>query len=184
MNALWSRIAASAALAVLAGAAHADIYRCVDASGKTSYSDAPCAKDARETQNITESVGACTTRECEEERRAQTQEARERLRAEKQELEKMSAQRRQAEAEYDRQRAEAAAYRRAVEERLAAIADSGTQAATTPYYGYSGLPVYPIVGAPCRHRCRPVAPTVFLPEKKPAQPGTSLRGLDPKSTTP
>ena len=130
----WTRITICAGLVTLAStAAYADIYRCVDSNGRTSYSDAPCARDAKSTSNITDSVGACTTVQCEEQRRQQADEARQRLRAEKEQLNDMTTRRRQAEADYERERArlEEQRYRKAVEDRLAALADQAAAGIAT-----------------------------------------------------
>src|SRR4051794_7675576 len=90
----WTRIAMCAAAVTLASSiAYADVYRCVDSNGRTSYSDAPCAGDATSTSNITESIGACTTAQCEEQRRQQADEARQRLRAEKEEVNELASKR-------------------------------------------------------------------------------------------
>jgi uncharacterized protein DUF4124 len=148
-----TRIAICACFAAFTSAAQADIYRCVDADGGTSYSDAPCPRTAKSKSNITDSVGACTTAECEEQRRQKADEARQRLRAEKEELSELTAKRRQAEADYERARLEELRYRKAVEDRLAALADEAAQGINHPYYDDPGYAWYPGVVRPCGRRC-------------------------------
>ena len=145
---------ALAALALLSPAAQADIYRCVDAQGKTLYSDSPCARDSKSTSNITENVGVCASAQCEEVRRQQLEDARQRARSDKEELADMMNRRRQADADYERARQAELSYRRAIEERLAAMADQAAQSANNPYYyDYGWYPVYPVVGRPCGRTC-------------------------------
>ena len=177
----WTRITICAGLVTLAStAAYADIYRCVDSNGRTSYSDAPCARDAKSTSNITDSVGACTTVQCEEQRRQQADEARQRLRAEKEQLNDMTTRRRQAEADYERERArlEEQRYRKAVEERLAALADQAAAGINDPYYDWAAYPVYPIVGQPCGRHCNVHPRPHSNVPKKPKEPSVRLR-IDP-----
>jgi hypothetical protein len=152
---MLARIAIAAALSA-ASLAHADIYRCVDAQGNTSYSDSPCPRNAKSGTNVTEDVGACTTTQCEEQQRRQAKAARQRLRAEKEELNDLIAKHRQSDAEYERDRARAAEeqYRRSIEERLGAMADEAAQGANSIYYDYPGYPAYPIVTRPC-FVCKP-----------------------------
>ena len=151
-------LARIAIVAALSGAplAHADIFRCVDSQGNTSYSDAPCPRNAKSTTNITEEVGACTTAHCEEQQRQQADAARQRVKAEKDELNDLVARRRQADADYDRDRALLAEerYRQSLEERLAAMADQAAQANNLNSEYYPGYPVYPIVSRPC-FACKP-----------------------------
>jgi hypothetical protein len=44
-----SRLLCLFALALVSGAAQAQVYKCVDANGKTVYSQSPCAKTSRST---------------------------------------------------------------------------------------------------------------------------------------
>jgi Domain of unknown function (DUF4124) len=174
MDLSLARIAILVGLVALASAARADIYRCVDADGNTLYSDTPCARSAKSTANITESVGACTTAECEEQRRQQSDEARQRLRAEKEELNDAAARRRQADAAYERERADLL-YRKALEDRLAAMADQAVQGSNNLYYDYPGFPVYPIAPRPCV-RCRPTPlPVPGIDKKRAKEPSVRLK---------
>jgi len=167
-----------AVLAVGASLAHADIYRCVDTAGKTSYSDSPCASNAKSASNITEDVGACTTLQCEEQRRQQSDEARKRLEAEKQELNDALTRRQKNNADYDRERArlEEERYRRALEERLAAMADQAALGANGWYYSeYPGYyPGYPIVTRPCV-ACKPHPTPLPGKDKRVKEPSVRLR---------
>ena len=175
-----ARFALFASLLATSSMAWADIYRCVDADGATLYSDTPCARNARVKSNITEEVGACTTPQCEEQHRQQAEEARQRVRAEKDELNEAVAKRRQAGVDYERERIliEEQRSRKALEDRLAAMADQAAQGTSTPYYDYPGYPVYPIVGRPCGRHCKPFPqPTPDL-NKKRKEPSVRLR-LDP-----
>jgi len=175
-----TRIALFAGLVALSSIAQADIYRCVDADGTTLYSDTPCARDAKAKANITEEVGACTTPQCEEQRRQQAEEARQRVRAEKDELNEAVAKRRQAGVDYERERIliEEQRSRKALEDRLADLADQAAQGTSTPYYDYPGYPVYPIVGRPCGRHCKPFPqPPPDLNTKR-KEPSVRLR-LDP-----
>jgi hypothetical protein len=100
---LAAQLAGAACLALLAAsAAHADIYRCVNFGGDVSYGDAPCPGEAM-SSNITESVGACTTTECEAQVEGARASAEERLRAERAALNEMQDRRLRAE-ELDLQR--------------------------------------------------------------------------------
>jgi hypothetical protein len=175
-----TRIAFFAGLAALSSIAQADIYRCVDPDGTTLYSDTPCARNAKAKANITEEVGACTTAQCEEQRRLQAEEARDRVRAEKDELNDAVAKRRQAGVDYEHERAliEEQRSRKALEDRLAAMADQAAQATSTPYYDYPGYPVYPIVGRPCGRHCKPFPQPTPDIHKKRKEPSVRLR-LDP-----
>lgn len=150
-----TRIVICAGFAALASSAQADIYRCVGTDGSTSYSDTPCPRNAKSTSNITDSVGACATAQCEEQRRQQADEARQRLHAEKEELTDLMSKRRQADADYERERArlEELRYRKAVEDRLAALADQAAQGINNPYYDYPGYPMYPVIAKPCGRHC-------------------------------
>ena len=172
-----TRIAICAGFAALTSAAQADIYRCVDADGGTSYSDAPCPRNAKSKSNITDSVGACTTAQCEEQRRQQANEARHRLQAEKEELSELTAKRRQSEADYERARLEELRYRKAVEDRLAVLADQAAQGINNPYYDYPGYPSFPVVVRPCGRRCNlPPGPHPDIP-KKPKERSVRLREI-------
>jgi len=175
-----TRIALFTGLVALSSLAQADIYRCVDADGTTLYSDMPCARNAKAKANITEEVGACTTPQCEEQRRQQAEEARQRVRAEKDELNDAVAKRRQAGVDYERERIliEEQRSRKALEDRLAAMADQAAQGTSTPYYDYPGYPVYPIVGRPCGRHCKPFPQPTHDINKKRKEPSVRLR-LDP-----
>lgn len=48
--AVMLRVACTLLLWCMAGAAHAAIYKCVDAHGRTTYRDTPCAAHARQTK--------------------------------------------------------------------------------------------------------------------------------------
>ena len=137
------------------GTAWADIYRCHGVDGKTLYSDSPCPNEATRKSNITSTVGACTTQECEAKRQQEAIEARERLRAEKEELAERTSKRRQEDLDYERERArlDELRWRQSVEARLAAAAHEAANAvAYSPYY-----PVYPAFQPvrPCRHCGKP-----------------------------
>jgi hypothetical protein len=174
------RIALFAALVTLASMAHADIYRCVDGDGNTLYSDTPCSRNAKSTSNITEGVGACTTAQCEEQRRQQADEARQRVRAEKEELNALVNKRRETDADYQRERArlDELRYRQALEDRLATMADQAAQGMNNPYSDYPGYPVYPIVTRPCGRHCKPFPHAAPDIKKKPKEPSVRLR-VDP-----
>jgi hypothetical protein len=169
------QLSVCAALVALASAAHADIYRCVGADGNTLYSDTPCARDTRSTSNITESVGACTTALCEEQRRQQADEARQRVRSEKEELADLVNKRRQADDARERAQLDEVRYRRAIEERLSSMADQAAQATNNPYYDYPGYPVYPVVVRPCGRHCNTHLPHKPDLTKKPKEPSVSIR---------
>jgi hypothetical protein len=170
-----TRIAICAGFAALTSAAQADIYRCVDTDGGTSYSDAPCPRNAKSKSNITDSVGACTTAQCEEQRRQRADEARQRLHAEKEELSELTAKRRQAEADYERARLDELRYRKAVEDRLAVLADQAAQGINNPYYDYPGDPSYPVVMRPCGRNCSPHPRPHPDVTKRPKEPSVRLR---------
>ena len=177
MDLSLTRISILVGLVALASAARADIYRCVDADGSTLYSDTPCARNAKSKANITESVGACATAQCEEQQRQQANEARQRLRAEKEELNDAVSRRRQADAAYERERTEQL-YRKALEDRLAAMADQAVQGANNLYYDYPGYPIYPIANRPCV-RCRPTPlPVPGIDKKRAREPSVRLK-VDP-----
>jgi TolA-binding protein len=140
-----------AILASLSFAAQADVYRCVGSDGRTLYSDSPCPRDAVEKSNITTSVGACNTAECEAKRQQEAGDARERLRAAKNELADLSAKRQLEENEVRRERArlDELRWRESIEARLAAAAQEAADAAAY-------LPYYPALlpgVKPCGWRC-------------------------------
>jgi len=175
-----TRLMISAALAALAVSAQADIYRCVNTDGSTSYSDKPCPQSAKSKSNITDSVGACTSAQCEEQRRQQADEARARLRAEKEELSNMESRRKRVEADYERERArlEELRYRQSIEDRLAALADQAAQGIYNPDYGFPGFPgypVYPVIGRPCGRNCSPHPRPHTDGTKRPKEPSVRLR---------
>ena len=95
---------------LIAGAAHADIFRCSDAEGKTLYTNSPCP-DRMRTVNTLPAAQACTTEECDQRRERELIDARGRARAEKEELAALSSERRQRDIEdqrWDEARYEAA----------------------------------------------------------------------------
>jgi hypothetical protein len=136
-----------AALAALSTAAHADVFRCVGADGKTLYSDAPCPENAVQKSNITDAVGACNTAECASKHQQTVNDALERLRAEKTELADMTQKR----LERERVSFEEQRWRQAIESQMAASAEQAALAAGNPVY----YPAYPTAaGWPCRgSRC-------------------------------
>jgi hypothetical protein len=105
-TAQFAALRTACALGVLlfgATAAHADIYRCVDPEGNVSYGDSPCAPGDAMSANITESVQACSTAECQTQMERARAAAEERLRAERAALTEMQDRRLKAE-ELDLQR--------------------------------------------------------------------------------
>ena len=44
--------------------ASAQVYKCIDKTGKTTYSGSPCPTDAKASQDISSTVGECRTLEC------------------------------------------------------------------------------------------------------------------------
>lgn len=67
---------------LFAAAASADIYRCVMADGKTTYSDEKCDGATAAATNITGSLAACNTDQCRDELARDRSDALERLQAE------------------------------------------------------------------------------------------------------
>jgi hypothetical protein len=134
-----------AALAALSTTAHADVFRCVGADGKTLYSDSPCPQSAVQKSNITDAVGACNTAQCESKHQQTVNDALERLRAEKTELADMTQKR------LERERVSLEEQRLAIESQMAASADQAAMAAGNSVY----YPAYPTAaGWPCRgSRC-------------------------------
>ena len=159
------QLAGAACLALLAiGFARGDIYRCVDADGDVSYRDSPCGGAAL-SSNITESVGACTTAECEAQLASARAAAEDRLRAERATLSEMENRRLRSE-EIDLQRRLQRQQGRAREARLASeqVATGGIwypayplyPGADYPGYGRHGDPGYRLPGRPCVGAvCRP-----------------------------
>jgi hypothetical protein len=134
-----ARIAGAIGVAVLAAPAHADIFRCVDPAGEVSYSDMPCPAGHALSANITESVQACTTPECQAQMERARASAEERLRAERAALNDMQDRRLRTE-ELDLQRQlqlQQMDRLETLEAQLAAqrAADSGVY--------YPGYPLYP-----------------------------------------
>ena len=132
----------------LALPASADVFRCVGADGRTLYSDSPCSRDAVQTANITDEVGACSTSACESKRQQTENDARARLRADKADLADMAQKRMERErASFEEQR-----WQQEMESQIAARANDAALLANPPYY-YSAYPVG-IAGRPCRgDRC-------------------------------
>jgi hypothetical protein len=146
----YVRLTILAILTALPIAAQADVYRCVGADGRTLYSSSPCPREAVHKSNITASIGACKTAECEARRQQQADDARQRLRAEKDELADLTEKRRLEDAQMQRERAalDESRWREAVEARLAAAQEAAGAAAYPPYY-----PALAPVLKPCGWRC-------------------------------
>jgi hypothetical protein len=128
---------------LLAGAAHADIFRCSDGEGKTLYTNAPCPGGTR-TVHTLPSQQSCATDACDQRRERDLAEARERARAEKDELAALTREHRQR--EIDEQRWEEARYEAA--SGGAQIAQGVTEEAGYPVYAIGGYPVR------CRTHCQ------------------------------
>ena len=146
-----ARLTILAILMALPIAAQADVYRCVGPDGTTLYSDSPCPREAVQKSNITTSVGACNTAECEAKRQQEADDARLRLRAEKDELADLTEKRRLEDAQTQRERArlDELRWRESVEARLAAAAQEAADAAAYPPY----YPALSPVLRPCGWRC-------------------------------
>ena len=127
--------------AIPAGAARADIFRCLAPDGKTLYSDAPCPRGAIRSSNITTEVGACSTSECTAQHEQAAGYARERLRSEQERLANLTDKRLRAEldAATERARADDLVWRQSFEARLAASTDDTVYAAGYPLY-YPSIP--------------------------------------------
>jgi hypothetical protein len=69
-------------------------------------------------------------------------------------------------------------YRKAVEDRLAALADQAAAGINDPYYDWAAYPVYPIVGQPCGRHCNVHPRPHSNVPKKPKEPSVRLR-IDP-----
>jgi hypothetical protein len=136
-----------------AGAARADVFRCLAPDGRTLYSDAPCPRGAVRSSNITTEVGACSTSECTAQHEQLAGNARERLRSEQELLANLTDKRLRAEldAATERARAEDLIRRQLYEARLAASTDDTVYAAGYPLY-YPYYRVHPGV-RPCGSRC-------------------------------
>ncbi|HZP94430.1 MAG TPA: DUF4124 domain-containing protein [Burkholderiales bacterium] len=76
-------------LALAAGPASAEVYRCVGPGGRTLYSDAPCPHGSVSAREISQQVGACVTDTCAAKREAQTDAALRKLQQDKTELARM-----------------------------------------------------------------------------------------------
>lgn len=76
-------------LALAAGPAAAEVYRCVGPGGRTLYSDSPCPHGSVSAREISQEVGACVTDACAAKREAQTDAALRKLREDKTELARM-----------------------------------------------------------------------------------------------
>jgi hypothetical protein len=143
--ALAIRILPAAAI-LAAGAAHAEIYRCVDAGGDTTYQDAPCGAGHSMAANITELVQSCTTQECQAQLVRAREQAEERLRADRAALSEMQERRLHSE-EIDlqrRQQSQQFERMRTYEAQLAAQqgADGGVYYPAYPLYPGAGYPGY------------------------------------------
>jgi hypothetical protein len=161
------------AAGLLASSAAAEVYKCTDSRGRTSYSDSPCPAGSVTAVDVTTAVQACTTEACEAQRARDVADARRRLQEDKQALSEMSAQRRRAETEYLEQRAK-------LEQLKAqqAAAERYARAETDPYagdrWGYGwGVPIYP-----ARPILRPPQPSPWPVPHPHAQPR-----LDPLYTS-
>jgi hypothetical protein len=175
-----ARCALVAALA-LPCAAVADIYRCVGADGRTSYSDSPCPRASTST-NVTEQVQACATPECEARLEKTRAEAKARLAEEKATVLQMQEQRRKAEAAELEQRIRLEQLRRQAALDLAQQEPASVTYA--PAYPYPAYPLYPGYGpvgrwdgVGCRDlECRPVARPLPAPVR-----GGRVKGGGPGS---
>jgi hypothetical protein len=141
-----------------AGAARADIFRCLAPDGRTLYSDAPCPRSAVRSLNITTEVGACSTPECAAQHEEAAGNARQRLRSEQELLANLTDRRLRGELEAatERARAEDLVRRQVLEARLAVASDDTVYTAGYPFY-YPTYPVYPGV-RPCGWRCTGLHP--------------------------
>lgn len=135
-------------LAVSAGCAQAQVFRCVTPEGGTLYSDSACPRGSSVT-DISRHVGECADEQCLVERERRLAAAQERLQRDKELLATMTAQRRQAEADALADQIRLAELRRlaAADERFAAEAEAAAQQTTyLPAY-----PWFPVDG--CGGRC-------------------------------
>src|SRR5262245_50628664 len=85
-------------LAISAGCAQAEVFRCVTPEGRTLYSDSPCPRGSAVT-DISEHIGQCADEQCQAERERRAADAAVRLERDKQTLATMTAERRKAEAD-------------------------------------------------------------------------------------
>ena len=159
-------------VASLPWAAQADVFRCVDASGQTLYSDKPCPKDAVSKSNITSEIGACSGSDCAAQRRQEAAEARERLRSEKEEAALLGERRERADLAAERERARieaerARAAREALDARLTAMENAPAEPSTYPIY--PAYPIYPVV---------PNYPRHARPHHRPQDPVANRRDRD------
>ena len=167
------RIAVVAVLAVLPVCAGADVYRCVGTDGKILYSDSPCPQGATQQSNITSTVGACSTAECEAKRQQEANDAQERLRAQKDELADLD-RRRRSELEAERERAAQEELRLRGSVNVMPVSAAEEDAETYPLY-YPGPP-YGLGNRPCRPRCGDLRPRPPHASQLPRQePATRLR---------
>lgn len=179
-----TRLAMLASLA-LPAAATADIYRCVGADGRTTYSDSPCPRSAAAT-NVTGQVQACTTPECEAQREKARAAAQARLIEDKAAAQQMQEQRIKAEAADLERRIRVEALRRQTAVDLAQQeAVSGVYAPAYPYPAYPLYPGYGQVGRwdgpGCKDLvCGPVArPLPYPPRAARARNGRPTSFIDP-----
>jgi hypothetical protein len=154
-------------LAVAAGSAEAQVFRCVTAEGRTLYSDSACPSGSKGT-DISTHVGECTDEQCRTERERRTLAAQEQLLRDREALATMTDQRRKAEADA----LEELRRLTAIDARLAAEAEAAAQP-------YTSWPVYPwFPAAPCVGPCArpPIKPDPPRDHPvRPRQPPVSLR---------
>jgi hypothetical protein len=187
-----TRLAMLASLA-LPAAASADVYRCVGADGRTTYSDSPCPRSASAT-NVTGQLQACTTPECEAQREKARAAAQARLAEDKAAAQQMQEQRLKAEAADIERRIRLEALRQqSAFDSAQQEAVSGVYAPAYPYPAYSldpgyGRPLYPGYGRVGRWDgpgckdldCRPVArPLPYPPRAEGARNDRPVSFIDP-----
>jgi hypothetical protein len=158
-----------------AGAARADVFRCLAPDGRTLYSDAPCPRGAVRSSNITTEVGACSTSECAAQHEQAAGNARERLRSEQELLANLTDKRLRAEldAATERARAEDLIRRQLLEARVAAAANDTVYSAGYPLY----YPTYAVHRSvrPCGWRCIGLHPRPRIAGSATRTPATALR---------
>jgi hypothetical protein len=167
-------------IALVACSAHAEVFRCLTAEGKTLYSDSPCPHGST-TTNISSHVGECADEQCQAEREQRAAVAQERLQREKEALATMTAERRKAEADALAEQIKLEELRRltAIDEHLAAEAEAAAQ--PNIYYPvYPWYPVQPCIG-PCGAHppVRPRPPGHHRPDR-PREGPLSLRNYPPQ----
>jgi len=146
-------------IAIAAGWAQAEVFRCVTPEGRTLYSDSPCPQGSAAT-DISQRITECADAQCEAERERRAAAAAERLQRDKEALAGMTAERRRAEADALAERIKLAELHRltAIDARLAAE----TEAAAEPNLYFPVYPWYP--ATPC------VGPCARPPIHKPRPP--------------